>query len=162
VVAATGTAVDYERFLDGFRSSPTPQEGLRYLYGLAEFGDVDLFDRTLAFALSGEVRTQNAPFLLNRCLAHREHGERAWRFVRDHWDDANRVFPNNLIVRMVDPVKLLLRPHQQAEVAAFFAEHPIPQSAKTLEQILERQRINVALAERDGPALGTGLGALSG
>lgn len=162
VAAATGDVDDYERFLQGFRTATTPQEGLRFLYGLAEFGDVDLFDRTLAFALSGEVRSQNAPFLLNRCLAHREHGERAWRFVRQHWDEANRLFPNNLIVRMVDPVKLLLRPHQQAEVAAFFAEHPIPQSAKTLSQILERQRINVALAERDGAALGTGIGALAG
>ena len=162
VVAATGDADDYERFLQGFRTSATPQEGLRFLYGLAEFGDPELFDRTLAFALSGEVRTQNAPFVLNRCLAHREHGERAWRFVRQHWDDANRLFPNNLVVRMVDPVKLLMRPEQQAEVAAFFAEHPIPQSAKTLAQILERQQINVALAQRDGGPLGAGIAALAG
>ncbi len=162
VVAATGGVDDYERFLHGFRTAATPQEGLRYLYGLAEFSEVDLFDRTLAFALSGEVRSQNAPFVLNRCLAHRELGERAWRFVREHWEDANRLFPNNLMVRMVDPVKLLLQPHQEAEVAAFFAEHPIPQSAKTLTQILERQRINVALAQRDGAALGAGIAALAG
>ena len=56
-------------------------------------------------------------------------------------------------------MKLLVRPHQQAEVAAFFAEHPIPQAARTLDQVLERQRINVALAERDGAALGAGIGA---
>ena len=28
---------------------------------------------------------------------------------------------------------------------AFFAEHPIEQAAKTLEQVLERQRVNTAL-----------------
>ena len=157
IVAATGDATEYERFLDGFRTAPTPQERLRFLYGLAEFPGEALMDRTLAFALSGEVRTQNAPFLLNRCIAHRELGERAWQFVRQHWDEANRTFPDNLIVRMVDPLRLLVRPHQQVEVAGFFAEHPIPQAAKTLEQMLERQRINVALAERDGAALGAGL-----
>jgi len=33
-------------------------------------------------------------------------------------------------------------------VAGFFAEHGIPQAAKTLEQVLERQRVNVALRAR--------------
>ena len=51
---------------------------------------------------------------------------------------------------MVDPVKTLTRPEQQADVAAFFAEHDIPQAAKTLQQVLERQRVNVSLRER-GP-----------
>ena len=54
---------------------------------------------------------------------------------------------------MVDSVKTLTRPEQRADVAAFFAEHPIPQAAKTLEQILERQGVNVALRERAEPAL---------
>ena len=31
----------------------------------------------------------------------------------------------------------------------FFAEHPIAQAAKTLDQILERQRVNAALRERE-------------
>ena len=77
----------------------------------------------------------------------------AWRVVREHWDEANDRFPNNAIVRMVDAVKTLTRPEEQADVAAFFAEHPIPQAAKTLEQILERQRVNVALRERAAASL---------
>jgi puromycin-sensitive aminopeptidase len=161
VVAATGDEADYDRFVEGYRSAPTPQERLRFLYALAEFPSAELLDRTLAFAFGGEVRTQNAPFLLNHCIAHRELGERAWAFVRQRWDDATKLFPDNLIVRMVDPVKLLVQPHQQAEVAAFFAEHPIPQAARTLDQVLERPRINVALAERDGAALGAGIGAIA-
>ncbi len=34
-----------------------------------------------------------------------------------------------------------------ADVQAFFAEHPIEQAAKTLDQILERQRVNTALRD---------------
>jgi puromycin-sensitive aminopeptidase len=112
-------------------------------------------DRTLAFAMGGEVRTQNAPFLLQRCIAHREQGDQAWRFVRERWDETNARFPKNTIVRMVDSVKTLTRPDQQADVSAFFAEHPIPQAAKTLEQILERQDVNVALRQRAEQALAT-------
>jgi puromycin-sensitive aminopeptidase len=159
ITAATGDEADYEHFLAGFLTADTPQERLRFLYGLAEFPSQELMDRTLAFAVSGEVRTQNAPFLLNRCIAQRELGAHAWRFVREHWPELVKLFPDNLIVRMIDPVKLLLRPEQQADVSAFFAEHPIPQSAKTLSQVLERQQVNMALFERDSSALGSGLAA---
>jgi hypothetical protein len=34
-------------------------------------------------------------------------------------------------------------------VQSFFSEHPIPQAAKTLDQVLERQRVNAALRERE-------------
>jgi puromycin-sensitive aminopeptidase len=148
VVAATGGADDHARFLDRFRHATTPQEQLRYLYALADFPGRAEVEATLAFALSGEVKTQNAPFLLNRAIANRRHGAVAWRFVREHWAEANERFPANTIIRMVDPVKTLVRPEDRADVAAFFAEHPIKQAAKTLEQVLERHGVNVALAAR--------------
>ena len=58
---------------------------------------------------------------------------------------------------MVDPVKLLNRPEVVADVQGFFAEHPIPQATKTLDQILERQRVNAALRERESERLGAEL-----
>jgi hypothetical protein len=42
-------------------------------------------------------------------------------------------------------------------VQAFFTEHPIAQSAKTLDQVLERQRVNAALRTRDEAPLTTAL-----
>jgi hypothetical protein len=50
---------------------------------------------------------------------------------------------------MADPVKLLNTPEIGADARAFFAEHPIPQSAKTLDQILERHSVNIALRARE-------------
>ena len=69
--------------------------------------------------------------------------------LRQRWAEANEVFPSNTIVRMIDPVKLLTRPEVAADVQSFFAEHPIPQGAKTLDQILERQRVNTAMHARE-------------
>ena len=46
---------------------------------------------------------------------------------------------------MVGSVRLLTDETVAADVQAFFAEHPIEQAAKTLEQVLERQRVNTAL-----------------
>ena len=43
-------------------------------------------------------------------------------------------------------------PNVVADVQSFFAEHPIPQAAKTLEQLLERQRVNADLRDPRGRA----------
>jgi puromycin-sensitive aminopeptidase len=157
VVGALGSEREYELFQDKFRDATTPQEQLRYLYGLAEFPEASLVRRTCEFAFSDEVKSQNAPFLLARCIANRDHGADAWSYVRERWNDANSRFPSNTIVRMIDPVKLLNQPHVAADVQAFFAEHPIPQSTTTLQQVLERQRVNVALRAREEHRLGAAL-----
>jgi puromycin-sensitive aminopeptidase len=152
-VAAVGTDADFDRYLDMFRTAATPQEQLRFLYALADFPTAEQMQRTLEFAWSGEVKTQNAPFLLNRCISNRWHGQLAWQSVSRHWAEANERFPDNTIVRMIDPVKLLTKPEVAADVQSFFAEHPIPQASKTLDQILERHRINVATLARESDRL---------
>jgi hypothetical protein len=44
-------------------------------------------------------------------------------------------------------------------VQGFFSEHPIPQAAKTLEQLLERQRVNADLRAREAEPLAAALTA---
>ncbi|MEY4607028.1 MAG: M1 family metallopeptidase [Ilumatobacteraceae bacterium] len=152
-VAAHGTDADYDEFLRRFRSAATPQEQLRYMYALAEFPQSAQVQRTIDLAFSDEIRSQNAPFLLNRCINNRSHGALAWSAVRKNWTLANDRFPDNAIVRMIDSVKSLTERAVVADVQAFFGEHPIPQAAKTLEQVLERQRVNAAMHERESVRL---------
>ena len=152
VVASTGGADDFDRLFDAYKNASTPQDELRHLYALAEFDDEALLLRTCELCFGGDVKTQNAPFVLRSCIANRRHGAAAWTYVRQRWDDATASFPDNSIVRMVDSVKLLTDPPVVADVQGFFAEHPIPQAAKTLDQILERQRVNAAANARERPA----------
>ena len=156
-VAANGTDTDYDEFVAKFRHPVTPQDQLRYLYALAEFPEAAQIERTLALAFSGEVRTQNAPFLVNRCIANRKHGVAAWQSLRQQWDVANQKFPGNTISRMIDPVKLLTAPEVVADIQSFFSEHPIAQAKKGLEQILERQRVNAALRANQAEPLAAAL-----
>ena len=80
------------------------------------------------------------------CIANRRHGAAAWTFVRQHWDEANERFPtqhdraHGRLGEAAQPTDTVV-----ADVQAFFSEHPIAQAAKTLEQMLERQRVNAAL-----------------
>ncbi len=158
VVAATGTAADYEACLRRYRQTDNPQAKLRELAALSQFPGINHTVQTLELALTDEIRTQNAPFVMSRSIAHRAHGDASWAFVRDHWDEAVARFPGNTIVRMVDSVKTLTTPDQQASVQTFFSEHPIPQGARTLKQILERQRINVELRKRAASELSATFG----
>jgi len=157
IVAATGDEATFDQMLSAYRSATTPQEQLRHLYALAEFDSEPLVLRTCELAMTGDVKTQNAPFLLRTCIANRRHGAAAWRFVRQHWQDANEKFPKSTIVRMIDSVKLLTDDDVVADVQAFFAEHPIEQATMTLDQVLERQRVNAALRAREADRLAAAL-----
>ena len=91
--------------------------------------------------------------MLAYSMINRDLGDRAWATVRERWSEVEERFPSPLVIRMVEGVRFLSRPEQVAEADAFFAGHPIPQSTKMLEQMLERQRVAAALRERATPDL---------
>ncbi|MGZ8614606.1 MAG: ERAP1-like C-terminal domain-containing protein, partial [Actinomycetota bacterium] len=153
VVAANGDAADYEHYWTAYRESPTPQEQYRYLFALPLFRDAALFDRTLEATFGDDIRSQDAPFVFAYSLINRDLGDRAWALLRERWNEAEEKFPAQLTIRMAEGVRYLTLPEQVDEAQAFFAEHPIPQSAKMLEQMLERQRVAAALRQRATPDL---------
>jgi len=53
-----------------------------------------LLDRTLARTISGEIRTQDAPFLVSAILGHVYGRELAWAFVKTNWEKMDQLFPN--------------------------------------------------------------------
>ena len=159
VVAATGDSTDYEWFLGRYRDPSTPQDQIRMLYALAEFDSPELIARTCDFALTSEVKTQNAPFLLNRCIANRKHGEQAWSFVRQNWQHANDAFPGNTIIRMASATATLNSDVMEADIQSFFSERPIVQAGKMLDQVLERQRVNTDLRRRESSVISQALKA---
>ncbi|HEU5225166.1 MAG TPA: M1 family metallopeptidase [Actinomycetota bacterium] len=153
IVAAGGTAEDYERYVRAIGSARTPQEELRYLYALPDFRDAALVQRTVERTLTGDVRSQNVPGVLARAVANRDHGDRAWGFLKEHWEEiVSRVAPTTLVY-VADGVRYLTGPGQVEDAAAFFAAHPIPQSTLQLQQTLERQRVNETFRTRATPEL---------
>jgi len=153
IVAATGTAEDHAKFLEVYRTSPSPQEQLRYLYALGAFPKEEQAQETLALTLTDAIRSQNAPFLLQLLLMNRDVHELVWEFVKGEWDAINARFPDNTIPRLLGGVTTLNTPELERDVEAFLAAHPVPQAVKTIEQHLERQQVNVRLRERESARL---------
>ena len=141
---------DYEAMLERYRHPATPQQELRYLTALAAFSDVELAQRTFELART-EVRTQNAPYLVAALLANRVGGPSAWESLKTHWDELLDRFPVNSHSRMLDSVRTLCRDEALAEdVETFLRAHPLRSGQRSVDQALERLRVNVALGRRLG------------
>jgi puromycin-sensitive aminopeptidase len=161
VLAHAGDARRYDEFLARFRAASTPQEEQRYLYALTTFQSVALLDRTLERAINGEIRTQDAPFVVRSMLMSVYGRERAWEFVKASWDTMDRMYPKHGTRRMAEGVTGLTTPELEADVHRFFAERRIELGGKTLAQYLEQLRVAVTLRERSLDALSGYLASFS-
>ncbi|MBN2624777.1 MAG: ERAP1-like C-terminal domain-containing protein, partial [Acidimicrobiales bacterium] len=149
-VSATLGDVDlHERLVQHYRTTGNPQDRQRLLFSLTRFRAEDAFERTLDLALSDDVRTQDAPYLLGQALANRDNGPVAWRFVASRWSDVAQRFPANSLPRLVAGIRSVRDRSLADEVAAFLAEHPVPQGELQVRQHVERMWVTVALAERE-------------
>ena len=148
IVAHTGTAAEYDKFYRRFKNAETPQEETRFLFALANFRLPGLIEKTLDLTINGEVRTQNSPYLMRGILLNKAAREHAWAFMKTHWEEMLRQYPDNAIPRMCEGIVGLVSPELEADVNEFFARHPVKQGAKQMEQHLERLRIAVACQGR--------------
>src|SRR5437870_4987063 len=153
VLAHVGDAARYDEFLRRFRTAATPQEERRYLYALAAFQPPALLDQTLARAINGEIRTQDAPFVIRSLLMSVYGRERAWNFVKANWDTMDRMYPKSGLRRLCEGVIGLATPELERDVLAFFAERKIDFGGKTRDQYLEQLHVAVVWRERDRAVL---------
>ena len=88
-------------------------------------------------------------------MRNRELGDERLAVRAPSWVTINERFPSTSIIRMLEGIRMLMRPEQSADVRAFFSDRGVPQAAKTLEQLVERQQINAALRTRSRDPLAT-------
>ena len=93
ILAFIGDAARYEDFRARFKTAATPQEERRYLFSLAMFQQQALLGRTLDMTLNGEIRLQDAPFMVSAVMNNVYGREQGWHFVKMNWDLLDRRFP---------------------------------------------------------------------
>ncbi len=155
ILAASGDEQRWREFREAFHRAATPQEEQRYLFALADFRQPALLRRTLELCLSDEVRTQNAPYLLRALLYNTVCRYQAWDFLREHWDEIVRRFPDSALPRMCDGVVALL--DREQEVREFLSPRKEKLGAKLIEQQLERLSVAVEFRRREGSRLAAAL-----
>jgi len=157
ILAHAGDAARYQEFKQHFKSARTPQEEQRYLFSLANFREMSLLRQTMEMTLNGEVRTQNAPYLLHSLLANNVSRIEAWEFLERNWETIVEKFPDSALPRMCEAINGLL--DRQAEVEAFFKQHKVRLGGELIDQHLERLAVAVAFRQREGARLEASLKA---
>jgi aminopeptidase N len=155
VAALTGDAALYDRSLDQIRTlSAQPEEYYRFFNALAWFQETALVQRTLAFALSPEVRTQDTAQVIAGLLTRPSSREAAWTFVKAQWPTLlQKLGTFQGIPGIVGAVGSFCSAKDAADLRQFFTANPVPSSERTLQQALERIDTCAALVARQQPAL---------
>ena len=86
LAALNGDAAFYDRVMAALKNPKSPEEYYMYLFTLPQFNDPKLLERTLEFAVSPDVRSQDALQVVAGV-----HGESSGRktglgFYSPHWD----------------------------------------------------------------------------
>jgi puromycin-sensitive aminopeptidase len=158
IVAYAGGADEYQLMYERFCAAATPQDQIRFLYALAATQVPELLSRTLDLCLGGEVRTQDAPYVIGSVLASRAGAALAWPFIEKNWDTITSRFPGNSIPRMLEAIGSITDADLARHIHAFLETHPVPQET-LVAQSLEKLDNSVAFAARVAPDLPAALQA---
>jgi puromycin-sensitive aminopeptidase len=147
--AALGSLTLHRTLVERFREAQVPQERERLLSAFGRFRDATCLSRTLGLTLSGELRSQDAPYVLRETIANRDNAHAAWSYVAKHWDQITERFPSNSIPRMLAGIRTVRSRELAHQIADFLASHRVPQGEMQVRQHVERMWVSVALAERE-------------
>ena len=161
VAALEGDEALYDQYLVRIRAlAAEPEEYYRFFNALSWFENPALVQRTLRFAVSQEVRTQDTGQLIAGLIARPASRDAAWSFVKAQWPTlTQRLGTFQGIPGIIGSVGNFCSKNAADDVRQFFANNPVPSSERTLQQVFERIETCAALAARQGPALTVWLGS---
>jgi len=148
--AAGGDRALYDRYVAELpKTRSTPEEYYRFFNALGWFRDPALVTRSLEFASSDQVRSQDTSTLIGLLLNQPEAQDVAWAFVKSHWAQLTEklgVFQG--IPGIVSALGGFCSTERANDIRAFFEKNPVPPAARSLQQSLERIESCVALDQR--------------
>jgi len=159
IAAVAGDALLYDDYMAQLQQrSAEPEEYYRFFNALPWFRDPALVERTLAFAISPAVRTQDTGSLIASLIARPWSRDAAWTFVKARWPTLVQTLGTfQGIPGIVGALGSFCSAASAADVKAFFAANPVPSSERALRQAVERIDNCAAVVERQSPALASWL-----
>jgi puromycin-sensitive aminopeptidase len=142
------------------KDAATPQDEQRYLFAPSNSPHEEVILETFESAF-GEVRTQDAPYVVMSLIRNRVAGSQVWRALTGRWNEAIERFPVTAHVGMVSSVFTFADdPAFAVEVRRFHEDNPVPVGQQQLAQILDVMDLHVALARRTRPTIEAALRAI--
>jgi len=158
LAALNGGEDFYDRLMTALKNPKSPEEFYMYLFTLPQFSDPKLLQRTLDYALSPDVRSQDALGVISSVMSNPEGQKLAWDFVLAHWDAVQKVGGPFASGRIVGSTSSFCDAHMRDQVVEFFAAHKVEAAERTYRQSIERINNCVDLKSRQEPQLASWLG----
>jgi aminopeptidase N/puromycin-sensitive aminopeptidase len=128
------------------------------LFTLARFDDPQLLRRTLDYAVSPDVRSQDALGLIARVMNNPAGEKLAWDFVRQHWPAIEKSGGPFASAEVIGATDSFCSANMRDEVAAFYSVHRIEAAERTYRQSIERINNCIDLKSQQEPQLASWLG----
>ena len=158
VVAQNGDAEDFDAFIEIKDTSNNPQEIVKNLRAAATVPGKETAERLFQMILDGDVRSQDAFWVIAVMLGHRDNGPHVWELVKANWDAMLGILPPTTSRRILDLIPYRSEPDVAADIEGWLAEHHIPGADMYAPQQIELMKVRVGLREREQDRLGDALG----
>jgi len=123
--ALNGGPEFYDKVMAAMKNTKSPEEYYTYFFTLGRFGDTKLLERTLEFAISPDVRSQDALQLVTTVMENPAGQQLAWDFVRQHWSDMEKAGGPFASAEIVGATSSFCDAGLRDQVSEFFAAHKV-------------------------------------
>jgi puromycin-sensitive aminopeptidase len=147
LVAQEGDAKTYEDLWQLYSKSNLSEEKVRLLIALSRFKNKELLTKTLARSMDPQyVRSQDTVIAVASVARNRFGRDLAWEFLKSNWDEFDRRYGQGgfAITSLVAITGAFTDLVKAQEVEDFFKAHSAPSAARTIQQSIERIRLNHA------------------
>ena len=158
LAALNGDEAFYARVMTALKNPKSPEEYYMYLFSLPQFSDSKLLQRTLDYAISPDIRSQDALQLVTGVMGNPAGERLAWDFVLAHWDAVQKAGGPFASAQVVGATSSFCDAHMRDQVVDFYAAHKIEAAERTYRQSIERINNCVDLKLQQEPQLASWLG----
>jgi len=150
-VLQSATKDVYEEMLNLYRATDLHEEKDRISRALGSINNVDLLHQVIQFAMSSEVRAQDAVFVIASVSINPLGRELSWTFFKENWKILlNQYQGGFLLTRLVKHLTENFASEEKAsEIENFFKTHEFPGTERTVQQSIETIKLNAAWLQRD-------------
>jgi len=155
--ALKGDQSFYNKLMSALKTPKSPEEYYMTLFTLPRFDDPQLLQRTLDYAISPDVRSQDALGLIARVMDNPAGQKLAWDFVRQHWPAIEKSGGPFASAEVIGATDSFCDATMRDEVAEFYSAHKIEAAERTYRQSIERINNCVDLKSQQEPQLASWL-----
>ena len=162
LAAEKGDSAFYDKLMVEMKNAKTPEQYYLYFFTLSSFSNPQLLQRTLNYAVSPDVRSQDSLGLIGAVMVNSAGQKLAWDFVRSHWTEVEKAGGPFASAQVVTSAGSFCDTRLRDEVKDFFSAHKVAAAERSFGQSMERINNCVDLKSQQSSQLASWLENQSG